>query len=818
MWRGESLAGPGHKDAWWMTGLGHATRFLEPIRRPLEKARPFALSVAALLVLLLPLVEGLGRHSIGVDARHKDGRWVIVRIDPESTADLAGLRIGDVVLALDGVPPGSRRITDPGLALSAARELTVLRGTEPLTLHLNPAQARWHHVIEPMLMQLVALVFWSLAAFVRIVKPKDDLALRFQWLNLAIALILALSSAADDDIIWAKVLNVLAFSLLPALFLGFFLRFAQGTPLTRQGFFLIHGLAFAGLAVGALYLATGLLASNWYDLLRALLLIPSALAFFGGLMLLVRAHSRSRSRHTRQQLRVVLVGTAVAVLPLTLLSLIPEALGRPPLIRARVAALAAVAFPASFAYAILRHRLMDMDVVIQRTLVYGVMTFLLAGCYTAFLYALLLTGNERMLADAPLLSLVLSAAVALTFVPVRDQVRRFIDRLVYRDRYDYVRTLRALASQLASAQPLDRVLSAVAENLRRAMNLRGVAILLRRPDGGFSLRAASGDYRDNAHIQSLLVASAARGQADPAGLVHSSLSVPLTAHGHELGLLYLGPKRVPSEFDLEDVSLAETTANQLALAMVNELLVEQLEAKLGDMELLRDRLLHVQEEERKRLSQGLHDGTLHVALELVRRIRALAESPASTQGNVILPRQFLYDLADRAQEAVHELRGICTELYPSELAHLGLSAALEDLARRVNRDEDVLVHFSSSFPGAHRLPGVMEDTLYRVARELLDNICRHSGAHVATVTLSTQQRQVVLSIQDDGCGFAVPASFRTLLSQGHIGLLSARQQVERLHGELTVDSAPGAGTLVRVRVPVQGTEEQLIAKPLGAVE
>ena len=314
MWRGESLAGPGHKDAWWMTGLGHATRFLEPIRRPLEKARPFALSVAALLVLLLPLVEGLGRHSIGVDARHKDGRWVIVRIDPESTADLAGLRIGDVVLALDGVPPGSRRITDPGLALSAARELTVLRGTEPLTLHLNPAQARWHHVIEPMLMQLVALVFWSLAAFVRIVKPKDDLALRFQWLNLAIALILAFSSAADDDIIWAKVLNVLAFSLLPALFLGFFLRFAQGTPLTRQGFFLIHGLAFAGLAVGALYLATGLLASNWYDLLRALLLIPSALAFFGGLMLLVRAHSRSRSRHTRQQLRVVLVGTAVAVL------------------------------------------------------------------------------------------------------------------------------------------------------------------------------------------------------------------------------------------------------------------------------------------------------------------------------------------------------------------------------------------------------------------------------------------------------------------------------------------------------------------------
>lgn len=818
MWRGESLAGPSHKDAWRMTGLGHAILFRGAIGRPLEKARPLALSIAALLVLLLPLAEGFGRHNIGVDARQKDGRWVIVRIDPESTADLAGLRIGDVVLALDGFPPNSRRITDPGLALSTAREWTVVRGTELLTLHLNPAQAKWHHVIEPMVMQIVALVFWSLAAFVRIAKPKDDVAHRFQWLNLAIALILALSSAADDDIIWAKVLNVLAFSLLPALFLGFFLRFAQGTPPTRHGFPLIHGLAFAGLAVGALYLATGLTASNWYDLLRALLLIPSALAFFGGLLLLVRAHSRSRSRHARQQLRVVLVGTAIAVLPLTLLSLIPEALGRPPLIRAEIAALAAVAFPASFAYAILRHQLMDMDIVIRRTLVYGVMTFLLAGCYTAFLYALLLTGNERMLTDNPLLSLVLSATVALTFVPVRDQVRRFIDRLVYRDRYDYVRTLRALASQLASAQPLDRVLSAVAENLRGAMNLRGAAILLRGPDGGFSVRAASGDYRDNAHIQSLLVESAACGQANYAGLVHSSLSVPLTAHGHEVGLLYLGPKRVPSEFHLEDISLAETTANQLAVTIINELLVEQLEAKLRDMELLRDRLLHVQEEERKRLAQGLHDGALHVALELVRRIRALAESPASRYGDVSVPRQYLYDLADRAQEAVHELRGICTELYPSELAHLGLSAALEDLARRVSRDEDVLVHFSSSFPEGHRLPRVIEDALYRVARELLDNICRHSGARVATVTLGIQQRQVVLSIQDDGCGFAVPASFRTQLSQGHIGLVSARQQVERLHGQLTVDSAPGAGTLARVRMPVQDTEGQLIPKPVGEVE
>ena len=775
---------------------------------PAHIVHSLLIPLLTLVVLFAAPLAGQQRTDIGAEARLQSGHWIVTFVSRGGIADRAGLLVGDEVVALDGEAPRLVRSTDRSLDLSVASQWTVLRQGSYLTLYPDIGHAPWDNGLEPLLLLIIALSFWAVGTFVQWNKPQDGLARRFHRLSLAIALALGLAPAGES-ILWAKVLEVMAFALLPALFIEFFLCFERGTSPSGRGLLVVRALYLAGLVVGGLYLAAGLFGSPWYDAIRSVLLGLMALGFVGGLAHLGRAYRYPRSLHVRKQSQIVALGTAAAVLPLTVLSLIPEALGQPPIIRSQYAALGAALLPLSFGYAILRRRLMEIEVVIERTLVYGIMTLLLSGCYALFLYGLGAAGRGSTAEINPLLSLLFFAAVTLTFIPVRDRVRMLIDALVYRDRYDYAQTLRTLGAQLASGQPIDEVLASVAEHLARAMNLRGVAFLLRQPEGELAVRGASAGYYESGADRLM----PSRALSDPDGGGERILPdgcIPLIANGEEHGLLHLGTKRAASELTDEDLSLAQTVASQASVAIANALLVERLQAQVAELELLRDQLLHVQEEERKRLAQDLHDGPLHTVLDLVRQAEAATESLVYAEAGVQALSERLHGLAERGRDAAYEVRSVCSELYPSELTHLGLPAALESLARRTSRDENIRVHFSMrDFPIERRLPPAVEETLYRVAREALANVCRHAQATVAQIVLAAQGDWVWLSVRDDGCGFVVPASLGALVRKGHLGLLSIRDRVQRLGGELTVTSVLGNGTEVSMRVPVPDERGEL---------
>lgn len=278
--------------------------------------------------------------------------------------------------------------------------------------------------------------------------------------------------------------------------------------------------------------------------------------------------------------------------------------------------------------------------------------------------------------------------------------------------------------------------------------------------------------------------------------------IPLQAHGQESGLLYLGPRRAPGDLGSADLSMATTIAVQTAVAVANTLLIERLRAKVAELELLRDRLLHVREEERKALARDLHDGALHTVLDLVRQAQLIAQSAASIDAVAPLGER-LSALVERGEDAAYELRTVYTAHYPSQLAHLGLVAALEYLARTTSRDENVVVRLETQgFPADHRLPTAVEDTLYRVARQAIDNVMRHAAASMATITLAMEETCVTLTVRDDGRGFVLAVSSAVLLRHGHLGLVSMRESIEGLGGAFSVTSAAGAGTEVRACVPL----------------
>ncbi len=749
-----------------------------------------ALSAVLLIVLLIPLVSGDERPGVGAQTELRGNRWVVIAVDRGGKADRAGIRTGDIIVQLDSKIPHERDRADPGLKLDGTRRWTIMRGRK--VLHVLVAGRE--NMAGPLLLLLTGLGFWAIAVLTRLARPRDPLVHRLYWMNMAMAGVLALNVPAQLDVAWSRAVEVASFSVLPALFLWSFTWLAGGVRPRGSVIWIVRTLFLLGVGIGALYVLAGFRHSSWFDALASLLLALVALGFLGGLISLARASLLAPPGDTRRRMVVILAGTAAAVLPVTTLSVVPVVVWGAPIIPAQVAALSTICLPLSLAYAVVRHRLLGIDIIVGRTLVYGLMTALLSGAY-----ALLLTAVARSPFDRSIPNLALTVGffvvVTLSFTFIRDRLRTVIDQLIYRDRYDYVRTLRLLGAQLASVGPLDGSLTEVVELLSRTMNLTGAAILLRAPDGTFAVRAACGSCLGGS-VQATLVREALD-RCEPA---ESPQWIELVANDDDCGRLYLGRKRTHAQLTETDVSFAEAVAHQAAIVVANAVLVERLRGKVSELELLRDRLMHVEEDGRKRVAQDLHDGPLHSVLEIGRRIDALATE--LEVAGVRVWGEAGWNLVELCQAAAYELRAVCSDLYPSELADLGLAPALKDLARQTSRNERVEVRFEhEAFPQYGRLRSEVEDTLYRVAREALSNVVRHAHASHAQMSLACCEDDVFLVIWDDGTGFPVPSSTAKLVRLGHLGIATMRERVEAVGGMLTISSGCGAGTEVRAHVP-----------------
>ncbi|MGH2345224.1 MAG: histidine kinase, partial [Chloroflexota bacterium] len=672
------------------------------------------ISLCVLALILLPVTAGGEQPGIGAEVMLRHGVWTVISVDKGSTAALTGLRVGNVIISVDGTVPRYRSLFDPGLHLDGSHIWTVLQQGVLRVLRPNPHRVSWSTRAEPMLLLLIAVGFWLGATFVQLLQPRNELAGRLYWLSLSMAFALALNNPAADNIAWAKVCEVGAFAILPAQFLSFCLRLASGAQPQKWMVIVVRSLFVAGFVLGCWYLVAGLVWSSLYDVLSAALLLLLALAFLGGLIALAHGARRARSPLVRQRVVIVLLGIAAAVLPLTVLCMIPTIAGRPPVVQPQMAALSMVALPVSLAYAILRYQLLDIRVVLHRTVVYGVMTALLAGCYAVLLHWLSAVDLNLYQTHLSLLGLGFFALVSMTFMPLRQRVILLVDHFMFHDRYDYAGTLQRLGASLASVQPVDQVLTELVNSLERAMNLTGSAVIVRGVSGEPAMRAASRAYQDPASMQGPLSRVPT---ALPEGVMDDSGGYwqPLRAHNTHFGLLYLGPKRSGAGFSARDLRLVATLAGEAALAMANGVLVEQLEEKVTELRLMYDRLVIAQGEDRKHLARDVHDNVLQPVLHVLRLSAALA---TAKRGDTAKLTTRLQALAEQSHEAAHALRGLCQGLYPAELTDLGLVAALRDRARLISRDQPVTVRVvAPECREALRLPVDLEYTLFRIAQE-----------------------------------------------------------------------------------------------------
>ena len=444
-----------------------------------------------------------------------------------------------------------------------------------------------------------------------------------------------------------------------------------------------------------------------------------------------------------------------------------------------IAALGILLIPVSVGLAILRHGLFDIDLVIRKTLVFGLLAASITIVYVAVVVSIpaLLLGR-RAGGGADLLPFFAAALIAIAFQPIRQRAQRIATRIVYGTRATPYEVMAELARRMSVTLDADDLLPRIARVVAEGTKAERADVWLRvgrkfQPAAVWPPRAATRP----------VVAIDGGGLPELPGDVVAAV----THDGEILGALTMD--RTPGETaSTTERRLLEDVASQAGIALRNVGLLEELRAS-------RQRLVAAQDEERRKLERNIHDGAQQQLVALAVKVQ-LADKVVDADAEKA--HRILAQVRDETQDALETLRDLARGIYPPLLADKGLSAALEAQARK------------STLPVVIRADGLsryhpeVEATVYFCCLEALQNASKYSGASSVVVSLVAVDGQLSFEVSDDGRGFDPPTTPRGS------GLQNMIDRLDAMGGALEIGSSPGTGTRLFGRIPFDGRRDNTL--------
>jgi signal transduction histidine kinase len=429
--------------------------------------------------------------------------------------------------------------------------------------------------------------------------------------------------------------------------------------------------------------------------------------------------------------------------------------------------------PVGITVAVLRYRLYDVDIIVNRSLVVGGLAVFILAVYVGVVVGV---GTLVSATGDPGIGVRIGATalVAVGFHPARQRLRRWADRVVYGHRASPYEVLGAFAS-IAGRAPDQATLQRLADLLAQGTGARPAVVWLRVGD---RLRPVAAS--DTTDVLDVAVHDGSGVDAVPGDLL------VLVEHGDELlGALAITKARGESVTD-QDKDVTRRLADAIAWTLRTERLTAELADRVQELRASRVRIVRAQDTARQQLERDLHDGAqqelvaLKVKLGLARTLASRVEAPRT--------QAMLEDLGTDADEAVDSLRTLARGIYPPLLESDGLVAALTAHARRSPVDVDI----SGEAP---RAPRDTEIAVYTCVLEAIQNAASHGRAERVTVMLDHDGDHIRFEVHDDGVGFD-PAT-----TPAGPGLQAMQDRLDIVGGTMRVESRPGAGTTISAQVP-----------------
>ena len=535
------------------------------------------------------------------------------RVLPGGPGEKAGIKQGDELVAVNNqtvntAPQLAKRLFRVGIWTSATYSL--VRNEVPLNVPIILVPADKSLYVG---LRLIALIYLGIGIYVLLRRWSAPKSTHFYVFCLVSFVFYSFHyvgnwSFFDWTIYW---LNVVAWLMQPALFLHFALTFPEPKEFVRRHRSVVPLVYVPGLLLLAFHLwvlktraATELLRWN----LDRVEMCYLATLFAVAAVVFWNTYQRAHTPILRQQLKWVTRGTILAITPFTLFYVIPFLAGAlPSTLMMTVSAFSLVFLPLTFGYAIVRYRLMDVDIIFKRGMAYTLAAAAILGLYFGAVGVAAEIARTRMPGSGPAGLVVAMIVAALLFEPMKNWIQERLDRVFYRKRYDYRRTLIEFGRDLSSETDLDKMLSSVTDRLARTLLVDRIAVFLADPEHAehFGLAKSFGIFDTGAldlgflerepfeaghlffeNTHQALRESPSAQQA--IARLDLNYYIPCTVQQRTIAVLGLG-KTIEGDFlSSEDVELLQTMAGYIGIAIQNARLYASLEQKVVQYERLKD--------------------------------------------------------------------------------------------------------------------------------------------------------------------------------------------------------------------------------------
>src|SRR5579862_2187239 len=593
-----------------------------PVPKPMNRESQARFIAVLLFLLTVAAVVFAGfnlqkeRDSAGPD----DGVWWVEhngylladRVDPNGPGAKAGIKINDQLVSVNGQEVNStpglvRQLYRTGIWSKASYSLIRQSVTLESSVILVPADRSLNNSLR-----LIALIYLGIGIYVLLRRWTAPGSTHFYVFCLVSFIAYSFKYTGklydfDWTIYWS---NIVAWVLQPALFLHFVLTFPQKRQFVRQRPWLLAlaylpGAVLLGRHIIALRLAQASGHLRW-DMDRQEMAY-GALLFIAAAAVLWDSYRLASTTILRQQLKWVTRGTILAIVPYTLFYVLPYLMGSLPGTGMKLSVLSLGLLPLTFGYAIFRYRLMDVDLIFKRGVVYTLAAAIVVGLYFGLVAAVALLVHNWQPSSGPVGLILAVIVTALLFDPVRKLIQDRVDQFFYRTRYDYRRTLLEFGRELSSETNLNTLLSSLIDRLSSTLAVDRIAVFLAGDEPGKFTLAKSFGFTPPGNVD-LSFLNVSRPQqsghlffenthqvprespAAQQAIARLDLNyyIPCQAQQKTVAVLGLG-KTIKGDFlSSEDMELLETLGGYLGIAIQNSQLYASLQKKVAEYERLKD--------------------------------------------------------------------------------------------------------------------------------------------------------------------------------------------------------------------------------------
>jgi signal transduction histidine kinase len=796
-------------------GFIRIQREISSILARLFRYAPFLLATGSLFLLGWAGLLIVQHPYSGLSWSYKSG--VVSYVDPQGPA-AASFQIGDQILAIDGLPPYKARDL-PGRQAGDRVAFNVERGQDILSIQLRLTSPGLLKMLTSLTTIPVALSFWLLGLLVLVFGPPGELIRGFFLFSQIFTLILSLGSISSYGPLWSGwVFGLLQWWIGP-LTIQTHLLLANFRPSHNRERLLrfLYALALVFSLLDLLRLnaeATGPLLTVRYLWVGLTLLIAAGALF--------SASRQGTAVDNRRKTRIAGLAAFIAFLPFVLFSLLPEALFDQTILPYEVTFLALPILPLGYSYAILRYKLIRLERYVNRSAAYT-LVILLVGAFYGLVYMVSLRVIDHGNRPVSLLEIGAMLLLILGAQPLYKLLQRWVDSIFYGGWYDDRAASKQISQALTQVEgDAGYIALTLCQALQKTMQLEYVDLLLN--DGLLISTGASmpnyGNGSTHFAVGNVLewfqaLKSSTGREIGPGKELLEILPSPdlpqrwpigykpqlwllLGGMNSPQGLLVLGARRGGGELNPADLEVLEVVIRQAGAALENASLLQEVRQQVEQNRALQRQVFRSRQEERKRLARDLHDRTIQA---LVGVNYQLAEARAQLDveaGSKLSP------ILKTLRATLTDLRQVCAGLRPPALDALGLVPAIQSRVAELRAQ----VAFEIELDFDERLAGtnVSDDTalcIYRFFNEGIMNVLKHAAADWALVSMRlTEDDQIMISVEDDGQGFVLPAKLEGLVEQRHFGLVGLREQVEAAGGQVRVESSPGYGCRLTASIPL----------------